>query len=218
MLDRLALRLTRPAVLALSRPLARAGVSANALTWLGFAIGLLAAALISQGAFWGGLLAIGASRLCDALDGAVARQTQASDLGGFLDITLDFVFYAGIPLAFALADPAHNALAAAVLLASFVGTASSFLAFAVMAAKRGLHNLAVPDKSFYFLGGLTEGTETLAFFAACCFWPSYFAPLAYGFAALCGLTLASRVVWGMRAFADTVPGAAPRVPLDTPND
>ena len=209
MLDRLALLVTRPAILAVARPLARAGVSANALTWTGFAIGLLAAGLVSQGAFLSGLLAIGASRMCDALDGAVARQTQATDLGGFLDITLDFVFYASIPLAFAVADPARNALAAAVLLASFVGTASSFLAFAVIAAKRGLHNLAVPDKSFYFVGGLTEGTETLAFFAACCLWPHYFAPLAYGFAALCGLTLVSRVVWGMRAFANARPGGEP---------
>ena len=185
----------------IARPLARAGVSANALTWTGFAIGLLAAALISQGAFLGGLLAIGASRLCDALDGAVARQTRATDLGGFLDISLDFVFYASIPLAFAVADPGRNALAAAVLLASFVGTASSFLAFAVMAAQRGLHNTAVPDKSFYFLGGLTEGTETLAFFAACCLWPAHFAALAYGFSVLCALTLASRIVWGMRTFS-----------------
>ena len=209
MLDRLALLVTRPAILAVARPLARAGVSANALTWIGFAIGLLAAVLVSQGAFLSGLLAIGASRVCDALDGAVARQTQATDLGGFLDITLDFVFYASIPLAFAVADPARNALAAAVLLASFVGTASSFLAFAVIAAKRGLDNLAVPDKSFYFVGGLTEGTETLAFFAACCLWPHYFAPLAYGFAALCGLTLASRVVWGMRAFANVRPSGEP---------
>ena len=176
MLDRLALLLTRPAILAVARPLARAGVSANALTWTGFAIGLLAAGLISQGAFLSGLLAIGASRVCDALDGAVARQTQATDLGGFLDITLDFVFYASIPLAFAVADPARNALAAAVLLASFVGT---------------------------------EGTETLAFFAACCLWPHYFAPLAYGFAALCGLTLVSRVVWGMRAFANARRGGEP---------
>ena len=209
MLDRLALLVTRPAILAIARPLARAGVSANALTWMGFAIGLLAAVLVSQGAFLSGLLAIGASRVCDALDGAVARQTQATDLGGFLDITLDFVFYASIPLAFAAADPARNALAAAVLLASFVGTASSFLAFAVIAAKHGLDNLAVPDKSFYFVGGLTEGTETLAFFAVCCLWPHYFAPLAYGFAALCGLTLVSRVVWGMRAFANVRRGGEP---------
>lgn len=61
--------------------------------------------------------AIFLSRLCDALDGAVARQGQPTDAGGFLDITLDFLFYASIPLAFAVADPGANALAAAVLLA-----------------------------------------------------------------------------------------------------
>ena len=205
MLDRLALRLIQPAVRLLARPLAAAGVRANTLTWTGFAIGMLAATLISQSAFVPALLAIAASRLCDALDGAVARQTQPTDLGGFLDITLDFVFYASIPLAFAFADPARNALASAVVLAAFVGTASSFLAFAALAAKRGLHNLNYPDKSFYFLGGLTEGTETLAFFAIACLWPDYFAPLAYGFAALCVLTLASRLVWGMRAFSQALP-------------
>jgi phosphatidylglycerophosphate synthase len=201
MLDRFALRLIHPAARFVARPLAAAGVRADTLTWAGFALGVLGAVLITQSAFTLALLAIAASRLCDALDGAVARQTQATDLGGFLDITLDFVFYASIPLAFALADPARNALASAVVLAAFVGTASSFLAFAALAAKRGMHSLDYPDKSLYFLGGLTEGTETLVFFAAACLWPEYFALLAYGFAALCCLTLVSRLVWGMRAFA-----------------
>ena len=31
------------------------------------------------------------------LDGSVARLTQPTDAGGFLDIALDFVFYATIP-------------------------------------------------------------------------------------------------------------------------
>ncbi len=201
MLDRFALRLIQPAVRLLARPLAAAGVHANTLTWTGFAVGMLGAVLVTQAAFAPALLAFAASRLCDALDGALARQTQATDLGGFLDITLDFVFYASVPLAFAFADPARNALASAVVLAAFVGTASSFLAFAALAAKRGMRSLDYPDKSFYFLGGLTEGTETLAFFAAACLWPDGFAPLAYGFAALCVVTLVARLVWGMRAFA-----------------
>ena len=141
------------------------------------------------------------SRLCDALDGAVARQTRVTDAGGFLDIALDFLFYASIPLAFAWSDPARNALPAAVLLAAFVGTGSSFLAFAVIAAKRGLTSLDYPDKSFYFLGGLTEATETLACFAAMCFWPEFFIELAYGFAALCAVTTAMRLWWGWRAFS-----------------
>jgi phosphatidylglycerophosphate synthase len=130
----------------------------------------------------------------------VARATTPTDRGGFLDITLDFLFYAAIPLAFALADPAANALPAAVLLASFIGTGSSFLAFAIVAAQRGLTSTALPDKSFYFLGGLTEATETLVAFVAMCLWPSWFPQIAYGFAALCALTTALRIVWGYRRF------------------
>jgi phosphatidylglycerophosphate synthase len=200
MLDRLAVALLRPPVTATARVLARAGVAANAMTWLGFAIGLGAALAIAQRAFLTGAALILLSRLCDALDGAVARQTQATDAGGFLDIALDFLFYASIPLAFALADPAANALSAAVLLSAFMGTSSSFLAFAAIATKRGMVSLDWPDKSIYFLGGLTEATETLALFLALCLWPQHFAPLAYGFALLCALTTASRIVWGLRAF------------------
>ena len=202
MFDRLATRLIRPAVDALAAPLARAGVEANTVTGLALALGFGAAALIANGFFALGGVLIVLSRAFDALDGAVARQTHATDLGGFLDIVLDFVFYASIPLAFALADPAHNALAAAVLLAAFVGTGSSFLALAVIAAKRKSDNLAYPNKSFYFLGGLTEGFETLACFIAMCCWPGYFSELAWGFAALCVVTLVTRIVWGVRAFAE----------------
>ena len=139
--------------------------------------------------------------MSDALDGAVARQTRVTDAGGFLDIALDFLFYAAMPLAFAVADPARNALPAAVLLAAFVGTMSSFLAFAVMAAKRGITSLAYPDKSFYFLGGLTEATETLAFLVAMCLWPQQFPVLAYAFSALCAITTAMRIWWGWRTFS-----------------
>ena len=200
MLDRLAVAWLRPAMMAGARMLARAGISANRITLLGFAIGMAAALAIAFGFFLPGAAPILLSRLCDGLDGAVARQTRATDAGGFLDIALDFVFYASIPLAFALADPGANALAAAVLLTAFIGTSSSFLAFAAVAAKRGLASLDWPDKSIYFLGGLTEATETLALFMAMCLWPQHFAPLAYGFAALCAITTASRIWWGWRAF------------------
>ena len=137
------------------------------------------------------------SRLFDGLDGAVARIQGASDRGGFHDISLDFLFYPAIALAFALAF----ALAAAVLLAAFVGTGTVFLAFADIAAKRGLHSAAYPNKSSYFLGGLTEATQALAFFVAMCLWPALFVPLACLFAAMCTITIATRLAWGWRAFA-----------------
>lgn len=199
MLDRYAAALIKPIVDALGKPLARAGVTANQLTLAGFLIGLSAAFLIAFSAYVTGAAVIFISRFCDALDGAVARHSRPTDRGGFLDIALDFIFYASIPLAFAVADPARNALAAATLLAAFVGTASSFLAFAVIAAKRGITSTAYPDKSFYFLGGLAEATETLATFAAMCVWPQHFALLAYAFSVVCAITIATRLWWGWQA-------------------
>jgi phosphatidylglycerophosphate synthase len=201
MLDPYATALIRRPLLALARQLARWGLSANGITLAGFALGLLAAFLIANQLYLTGAAAIFGSRLLDALDGAVARLGQPTDAGGFLDIALDFLFYASIPLAFALADPAQNALAAAVLLAAFMGTSSSFLAFAALAAKLGLSSRVYPAKSIYFLGGLTEATETLACFAAMCLWPQHFAALAYGFAALCAITIVTRLWWGWKAFS-----------------
>ncbi len=200
MFDRSANQMLAPSIRRLARQTRRLGLSANQLTLLGFLLGMAAAFLIAFEAYLVGAAFILLSRLLDALDGAVARLTQATDAGGFLDIALDFVFYASIPLAFAVSDPARNALPAAVLLAAFIGTGSSFLAFAVMAAKRGLSNLATPNKSFYFLGGLTEASETLLCFMAMCVWPSLFIELAYGFAALCAITTATRIWWGWKAF------------------
>jgi phosphatidylglycerophosphate synthase len=202
MLDRATLGLLAPLLQGAGRRLARAGVGADALTLAGFGLGLAAAVAIARQAPLAGLGLILASRLCDGLDGAVARATRPTDRGAFLDITLDFVFYASIPLAFAVADPAANALAAAVLLAAFIGTGSSFLAFALLAERRGLRSAAYPNKGLYYLGGLTEGSETLLCFAAMCLWPGHFAPIAYGFAALCLPTLMARLLAGWRLLRD----------------
>ena len=198
MLDRAALSLLAPPVSALARRLVRAGVGADAITFTGFAIGLAAALAISLQAYGLGLALLLLSRLCDGLDGAVARLTKPSDRGAFLDITLDFLFYASVPLAFAVADPAANALPAALLLAAFIGTGSSFLAFSALAEKRGLQSATYPRKGLYYLGGLTEATETLACFALMCLFPAQFALWACGFALLCGLTIVSRLWAGWR--------------------
>ena len=198
MLDRPALAVLRPALQALARRLVVAGIGADALTLAGFALGLAAALAIALQHPLPGLALLLASRLLDGLDGSVARLTQPTDRGAFLDIVLDMLFYASIPLAFAVADPAANALAAAVLLVAFIGTSASFLAFAVMAQRRGLHSTAYPNKGLHYLGGLTEGTETLLCFVLMCLWPARFAWFAGVFAALCGLTLGARLLAGWR--------------------
>lgn len=176
--------------------LASKNITANGVTITGFAIGLLAALAIAFQFYLLGLVLLLLSRLADGLDGAVARASAPSDLGGFLDITLDFFFYGAIPLAFALADPEANALAAAVLLTGFYATGSSFLAFAIMAEKRKITTTSQGIKSLYYIGGLAEGTETIAIFVAFCLFPGWFAWIAYVFAAICFVTAANRVVIG----------------------
>lgn len=199
MFDRAASAWLAPVLQRIARRLVAAGVGADAVTLAGFGLGIAAAAAIALQAYGAGLGLLLASRLCDGLDGAVARLTTPTDRGAFLDISFDFLFYASIPLAFAVADPAANALPAAVLLAAFIGTGSSFLAFATLAERRGLKSEAHPAKGLYYLGGLTEATETLTCFALMCLFPGRFALWAYGFAALCGLTIVTRLAAGWKA-------------------
>ena len=191
-------RLLRPMALGL----VTFGVRADQVTITGFLLGIVALPLLASEQYIWALVFILLNRLLDGIDGEVARLTITTDRGAFLDIALDFVFYALIPLGFALANVTENALAAAVLLAAFVGTGSSFLAFSLMAEKRKLHAQKFPSKGLYYLGGLTEGGETIAVFVAFCLWPSLFTPLAYGFAFACGLTTLSRWLQGWHLLAD----------------
>jgi phosphatidylglycerophosphate synthase len=193
MLDARLRRLIDPPLDRLCGPLARNGVSADLATIVGFVVGLCAIAAIAGQAYGLGLGLLLLNRLLDGLDGALARQRGITDLGGFLDIVCDFIVYAGVPLAFALADPSANALPAAFLIFSFIGTATSFLAFAIMAAKRGITTDLRGKKSLYYLGGLTEGSETILAFVLACLWPDWFPLIAWVFGALCWLTTATRV-------------------------
>jgi len=181
--------------------LARAGVTANALTFTGLALGLGGAAAIAFGHIGWGLALIIANRLADGLDGAVARARGPSDLGGYFDIVADFAFYVSVPVGFGLLAPA-NTLPALLLVASFVLTGVSFLAFAVIAAKRGATTEAHGKKSFFYSTGLAEGAETILVFSAMCLWPAGFALLAYGYAALCVLTVFQRSAMALAAFTD----------------
>jgi phosphatidylglycerophosphate synthase len=200
MLDGVMRRLIDPLLDRTARHLADSGLKADHVTLAGFALGMGCAGMIV--ARWDvlALLLLAAGRFADGLDGALARATRVTDRGGFLDITLDFMFYGSIPLAFALRDPVQYALPAVVLLAAFYANGASFLAFSALAAKRGLQSTQRGPKSLYFTTGLTEGTETIAFFAAFILFPQWFAVLAYIFAALCMLTCFARIVLGWRVF------------------
>ncbi len=172
----------------------RFGLTANMLTVTGFTIGLCCGVLICVEAYGWALAALLLSRICDGLDGAIARLTQPTGFGGYLDIICDFLFYSFVPFCFALSHP-EQAAAAVFLMLSFVGTGTSFLAYAILDAKQKADSERQPDgtKSFAYLGGLTEGTETIAVFVLILLYPAYFSVFAIFFGVLCWLTTGYRI-------------------------
>lgn len=198
MLDKYLVPRLKPALRGVARQLQRRGVKADHLTVAGFVAGLACVPLLATGHNLLALLCLILNRLADGLDGELARLDEPSDAGGYLDITLDFIFYAVFPLGFALADPAVFALPAAVLIASFVGTGASFLAFATQAQKHALESPDFAYKSLYYLNGLAEGTETIICFALMCLLPAWFAFLAWSFALICVITAINRIYFGYR--------------------
>ncbi|TMX47418.1 CDP-alcohol phosphatidyltransferase family protein [Vibrio sp. Hep-1b-8] len=196
MLDRLSIKVIRWPLAQSANLLDRCGITANQTTIFGFALGCVAFPALIFEQYTPALLLIIANRICDGLDGALARIQGITDAGGFLDISLDFLFYSLIPFGFVLANPEQNAVAGAFLIFSFIGTGSSFLAFAVMAGKRGIENPVYQHKSLYYMSGLTEGTETIACFILFCLLPNHFALIAYLFGAACWFTTLTRIYSG----------------------
>ncbi len=181
------------------------GVSANTATVLAFALGIAAAALVAAQLYWPALALLLVSRFLDGLDGAIARQTQLTDLGGYLDITLDFIVYAAVVFAFALADPVRNALAAAFLTTSFMAPAATFLAYAIFAQKHGITTEIRGAKSLYYLGGLTEGFETILTLCLMCAFPDWFAVIAVVYGVMCWITGGTRIAVAVQTFGARLP-------------
>lgn len=202
MLDGFMRKIIDPPLNATGQFLAARKINADHVTLAGLAVGLCAIACIVTDQYYFALFLILLSRVADGLDGAVARATQKTDFGGYLDIVADFVFYGAIPFAFVLANVQENGVAGTFLLWSFYFNGATFLGFAILAEKHALKTEARGSKSLYFTGGLLEGTETIALFAAFCLWPTGFAILAYIFGGLCFVTATSRVILAKQVFGD----------------
>lgn len=193
MLDGAVKKLTSPLFDGIAGYLARTGLPANAITLAAVAVGLAVLIPLTLQNYMLALAFIATNRILDALDGAVARRSGITDLGGFFDVVGDFIFFGAVVLGFALADPAANALAASWLLFAFMGAEASFLAYAVLAEKRHFHTESHGKKSIFFLGGLVEDVETIAAFVLACLFPEWFAWIATIFGVFCWMTTGARI-------------------------
>ncbi|MFH1300847.1 MAG: CDP-alcohol phosphatidyltransferase family protein [Planctomycetota bacterium] len=200
MLDRPVRKVIDPWLESPAAVLAALRISANTVTVGGFVLGMGGCLAIYHQQYRIALTLILLNRLADGLDGCVARRSGSTDTGGFLDFVLDMIFYGGVPFSFALVNEQYL-LPALFLVYSFLGTTGSFLAYAVISAKRGVTSDAEGKKSFYYSVGLMEGTETVIFFVLFCLLPEQFAMLAWIFGGLCWLTILLRLVTALIAFS-----------------
>lgn len=194
-------RVIDPALDRVAAAVAKTGVSANMVTWLGFLMGMAGAVCAGMSWFYPALALVAVNRICDGLDGCIARHNGKSDFGGFLDIALDMIFYSAVPFAFAVVNPA-NALPAAFLLFTFFGTGCTFLAYAIITAKRRITEDQEGKKSFFYSVGLIEGAETAVFLHVICLFPDYFPILAWVFGSLCCITTVIRLTQASFEFRD----------------
>ena len=187
-------KLIEPPLNTIGRGLASKDICADHVTLLGGIFALILAVLLAFGQGGSGVfLLFGLNRLCDGVDGAIARARGKTDFGGYLDIFCDFIFYGAVPFAFVLRDGAANGTAAAFLLMAFYINGASYFGFALLAKGRNLQTIKRGEKSYYASYGLMEGGETIAFFALMILFPGYFPPLAWIFGVLCLVTALLRL-------------------------
>lgn len=190
-----------------ARALDRPPITPDRITMVGLFLGLGSAGAAALTSWGVALLLWWASRLCDGLDGPLARRRRAarsqpspSQAGGFLDITADFVVYgstvAGVAwgVTSSLGQPWWPFLL--VLLAYYVNGAA-FLAFSSIAERTGRR--LDDGRSLSFLGGLAEGAETIVVHSLWLIVPVHAHTIAMVWATVVGLSATQRIVSGYRA-------------------
>ncbi|MBR1605862.1 MAG: CDP-alcohol phosphatidyltransferase family protein [Alphaproteobacteria bacterium] len=174
--------------------IAKSGISANMITLIGFVIGLLAINFLAIEHYGYALVCILINRLCDILDGAVAKLNKPTKFGIFFDATLDYVFYAGIIFGFALANPEQNAVAATFLLFAFVSSACALLAYGIVVGNEKDESHLQLSESPFYLGGIAQGFETFTTLFILCIVPRLFMPLAVILGIFCFVKAGSVII------------------------
>ena len=167
-------------------------ISANQITIIGFIFGLMMCLFIYLELFFLAIFFLILNRICDGLDGVMARLTVPTYLGAYLDIVLDFIFYSAFILIFGLLDT-NNIIISCLLLFSYICTGTTFLAQAIIQPKLDLVqkdesiDIDIP-KSYYYSAGLIEGSETILFMILWLLFPNLYFFYGLTFTILCLIT------------------------------
>lgn len=192
-----------PGLNKLGRALASKNISANKVTAIGLVFAGFSFLALAFGAYWVALILILINRLLDGLDGAIARAQHGDQnhpsrqFGGYFDILADFFLYGGFVVSFALGFSNSGFISASFfalfLLFAYLLNAVAFLAYASLKMDK-VQGRYQSQKSFYFLSGLAEGTETIIYMVLCCLAPLLFPLFTFIFAVICMLSALGRFI------------------------
>ena len=194
MIDAQLNKILKPILGVFVKKLSKFNINPNTISFIGFVFGLCCFYFIANAMFIYAFIFLCLNRLCDGLDGAMARLFGETDLGAFYDIVLDFLFYSLFPISFIFLD-IENAYSICFLLLSFVATQTTFLASAWVVEKNKLLISENQKKSFFYIGGITEGFETILCFIMMLLFHEYINYIAYIFGTLCWITFITRVIF-----------------------
>lgn len=173
-------------------------VSPMQVTLAGGVVGVIAGAVTLQAAYGLGLALWLVNRVLDGLDGTIARKTnQQSDLGGYVDILIDHVVYASVPIFLAISvNRVEVYIALALMLMAFYTNAAGWAVLSSILEKRNLGAKAHSEKTTVSMPtGLIEGTETIIGYILFFLFPAYLEWLFLVMAVLVGLTIIQRLMW-----------------------
>ena len=194
MIDKKINNYLKPYLFYLAKILYRYNISANFITLIGSIFGFLCFFFIIKSNFILAFLFLFLNRLLDGLDGTIARLVGETDLGAFYDIISDFIFYCLFPIAFIFINIDY-AYSICFLLLSFVATQSTFLASAWLLEKNKIFVSKKNIKSFFYIGGITEGFETIICFSLMLLFNNFIDLISYCFGTLCWITFILRVFY-----------------------
>lgn len=169
------------------------------VTALAFVTGLISAYLAAMGSVLPSFAVWFFSRVLDGFDGLIARMHgKQNDFGGYLDILLDFVIYAAVPIGLVLGHPSsQNYLALAIMLASFYVNSTSWTYLSAILEKRAVRD---PDTQTTVImpPGLIGGTETIMVYCIFLLLPDWMPILFSVFAGLVFFTVLQRLRWAWK--------------------
>ena len=194
MLDKKINNYLRPYLFYLAKILSKLNISANSITLMSFISGFFCFLSIIDSSFVMAFLFLFLNRFLDGLDGAIARLVGETDVGAFYDIISDFIFYSLFPLGFIFIN-IENTYGICFLLLSFVSTQSTFLASAWLIEKKKIFISKKNTKSFFYIGGITEGFETIICFSLMLIFNNYIDLICYCFGTLCWTTFIFRIYY-----------------------